>query len=74
MIGEPQGRVAVKMHLNREVVSIDGVVIFAAIFGSVLFFYSFGHSVQMMDYCNTLNNKIVGEEQRVLHVCGDIIC
>ena len=60
--------------MNRGVVGIEGVVICAAIFGHVLIFYLFCPSARLTDYCNTLNNKIVVAEQRVLHVCGDIIC
>ena len=50
------------MHMNRGVVGIEGVVICAAIFGHVLFLDSFCHSVHLMDYCKTLNNKMVGAE------------
>jgi len=62
------------MHMNRGVVGIEGVIICAAIFGHVLIFCLFCPCARLTDYCNTLNNKIVGAEQRVLHVCGDIIC
>jgi len=62
------------MHMNTGVVGIEVVVICAAIFGHVLFFYSFCHSAQLTDYCNTLNNKVVGAEELVVHVRGDIMC
>jgi len=60
--------------MNRGVVGIEDVVICAAIFGRTLIFFFFCPAARLTDYCNTLNNKIVGAEQRVLHVCGDIIC
>jgi len=62
------------MHMNRGAVGIEGVVICAAFFRHVLMFYLFRPSARLTDYCNTLNNKMVGAEQRVAHVCGDIIC
>jgi len=43
-------------------VGIEGVVMCTAIFGHVLFFYSFCHSAQLTNYCNTLINKMVGAE------------
>jgi len=62
------------MFMNTGVVGLEYVVIYTTIFGQVLFFFSFCHSAQLTDYCNKLNNKMVGAEQRVVHVCGDIIC
>ena len=62
------------MHMDRGVVGIEGVVICAAIFGLVLILYLICPSARLTDYSSTLNNKIVGAEQRVLHVCGNIIC
>jgi len=60
--------------MDRGVVGIEGVVICAAICGHVLILYLFCPFAQLTDYSSTLNNKIVGAEQRVLHVCGNIIC
>ena len=62
------------MRMNRGVVGIEGVVVCAVVFEHVLIFYLLCPSAWLTDYCNTLNNKIIGAEQRVLHVCGDIIC
>jgi hypothetical protein len=60
--------------MNRGIVGIEGVVICAAIFGHVLILYLFCPSARLTDYSSSLNNKIVGAEHRVLHVCGNIIC
>ena len=62
------------MNVNTGLVDIEGVVSCAAIVSHMLFSYSFRHSARLTDYCNTLNKKMVGAEQRVVHVCGDIIC
>ena len=43
------------------IVGMEGVVICAAIFGHVLILYLFCPSARLTDYCNTLNNKLLGQ-------------
>jgi len=62
------------MLINREMLVVEGDCICESDMLSHAVFVFFGHLSQVSDYCNTFTNKIVGKGQRVLHVCGDLIC